>query len=83
MLPRPVRHADEDMYPVSQKVLMKGPPGMHNVADLETLQVDGAVTSFWLPTKEEIHLLLEGGSVELTILGIGMPPVMLGVIPNG
>ena len=71
------------MYPASQKVLMKGPPGMHNVADIESLMIDGAVTTFWKPTPEEIHLMMEGGSVELTILGAGMPPVMLGVIPNG
>jgi hypothetical protein len=37
------------------------------------------VTSFWQPTPDELALLNAGGVVALTVLGVTMPPVMLGV----
>ena len=35
--------------------------------------------SAWKPTKHELALLLDGGYVELSVLGTSHPPVMLSV----
>lgn len=81
---RKITSADEATYPECQKVVLLAPPGFSDtVGSLETLMCDGATTSFWKPNREELHLLLEGGSVELTVMGAGMPPVALSVSPNG
>lgn len=40
-----------------------------------------AVQSFWKPDEEELRSLAAGGAVVLTILGSGMPPVMMAVTP--
>lgn len=39
------------------------------------------MTSVWEPTPRELKELQEGGSVRLTILGEGHPPVMLTTQP--
>ena len=45
--------------------------------------VDGVnqMTSVWEPTPKELAELQAGGSVRLTILGTGHPPVMLSTQP--
>ena len=47
------------------------------------IEVEGmaAVVSYWKPDAAELALLAAGGSVELTVLGAAMPPVMLAVDP--
>lgn len=47
--------------------------------DMWALRKDGKVTSRWRPDMEELRALMNGGSVELTILG-GQPPVRLRVV---
>ena len=46
--------------------------------------VDGVhcLRSAWKPTRDELALLLDGGYVELCVLGFSQPPVMLNVEPN-
>lgn len=41
-----------------------------------------AVVSYWKPTTEELALLVGGGSIALSVLGVTMPPVMLAVDPG-
>lgn len=41
-----------------------------------------ALRSAWVPTREELALLLDGGYVELCVLGVSHPPVMLNVEPD-
>ena len=46
-------------------------------------EIDGVnhMTSVWEPTPKELAELAAGGSVRLTILGSGHPPVMLTTQP--
>jgi hypothetical protein len=83
MQARKITPADETAYPNSQKLTYKAPQDMPNCVDLETLTIDGCATSFWKPNQEELHMLREGGSIELTIFGGFMPPVALGVSIHG
>jgi hypothetical protein len=39
------------------------------------------VTSFWIPTKEELQELLDGGAVEVVILGYTHPPISVRTQP--
>lgn len=41
-----------------------------------------AVVSYWRPSAEDLAVLNAGGSIELSILGRTMPPVMLSVDPQ-
>lgn len=41
-----------------------------------------ALRSAWKPTRNELALLLDGGYVELCVLGTRHPPVMLNVEPD-
>ncbi|WP_041742292.1 hypothetical protein [Collimonas fungivorans] len=47
-------------------------------------ELDGApaVASFWKPTAEELHVLVDGGSVVLYVLGTCMQPVALAITPG-
>jgi hypothetical protein len=38
--------------------------------------------SAWRPTRTELALLLDGGYIELCVLGTNHPPVMLNVSPE-
>ena len=38
--------------------------------------------SAWRPSREELALLLDGGYIELCVLGTTHPPVMLNVAPD-
>lgn len=40
-----------------------------------------SMTSYWVPTPEEIAMLEVGGKVALTVYGIKHPPVWVGVQP--
>lgn len=40
------------------------------------------IASAWMPTRDELALLLDGGYVQLRVLGTGHPPVMLTVEPS-
>lgn len=40
------------------------------------------MTSAWKPTRDELALLLDGGYVALSVLGLQHPPVMLNVEPR-
>lgn len=42
-----------------------------------------SMASAWKPTRQELALLLDGGYVELCVLGATHPPVMLNVIAEG
>jgi hypothetical protein len=46
-------------------------------------EIDGVnhMTSVWEPTPKELADLASGGSVRLTILGTGHPPVMITTQP--
>lgn len=41
-----------------------------------------SISSFWKPTEAELKMLNDGGMVLLHIIGLGMPPVALGVAPK-
>lgn len=41
-----------------------------------------ALRSAWGPTRQELALLLDGGYIELCVLGVSHPPVMLNVEPD-
>jgi len=41
-----------------------------------------AMSSAWKPTRSELAMLLDGGYIELTILGTQHPPIMLNVEPE-
>ena len=41
-----------------------------------------AMSSAWKPTRTELALLLDGGYIELTVLGTQHPPIMLNVEPE-
>lgn len=56
------------------------------VADLPALfAVDASygpyIQSFWRPSPEELALLMNGGVVELTVIGRLHPPVGVAVVP--
>lgn len=60
---------------------MKAPKGMEDrVADLSVFVQDGISYSRWEPTPEELAILVNGGSVELAVMG-GHPPVKLTAQP--
>lgn len=40
------------------------------------------ISSAWKPTRDELALLLDGGYVQLRVLGSGHPPVMITVEPS-
>ncbi len=40
------------------------------------------IASAWQPTRDELALLLDGGYVQLRILGTGHPPVMVTAEPS-
>lgn len=40
------------------------------------------VNSYWKPTDHELEWLNSGAAVQLSIVGINMPPVMLQVYPS-
>lgn len=44
-------------------------------------ELGNTITSAWKPTEDELLKLLNGGNVELTLVGHGHPPVMLSVAP--
>ena len=39
------------------------------------------VTSFWIPSKDELQDLLDGGAVEVVVLGHTHPPISVRVAP--
>lgn len=41
-----------------------------------------AVVSYWRPSESELAILNSGGSVEISILGRTIPPIMVGVDPQ-
>jgi hypothetical protein len=56
------------------------------VADLpcrigEDAELGRTITSAWKPSEDEMLMLMNGGTVELMIVGHGQPPVMLSVAP--
>ena len=63
-------------------LIMKAPQGQEGeVRDLHVAQIDGCFVSRWEPTPSELQILLDGGSVELWVMG-GQPPVMLVAKPH-
>ena len=79
---------NKHQHPTNNAVL--GAPKDWNQAELPCsalpitrTQVEGmdAVVSYWKPTAEELAVLAAGGSIELAVLGVTMPPVMLAVDP--
>jgi hypothetical protein len=79
MNPRKVNEHDEAAYGEAQKLVMRPPHDMPNCDDLETLIVEDVLISFWKPTEEELKLLNNGSSIELSVFGGGMPPVQVSV----
>jgi len=58
------------------------PTGMEDtVRPLHIRVTDGCCVSRWEPTREELAVLMEGGSVELWVVGC-QPPVNLVVAPH-
>lgn len=51
-----------------------------SVRDLSGYAVEGAFSSHWRPTSEELAVLVEGGDVELTVFAQPVPPVTVKVI---
>lgn len=47
----------------------------------EDLGYGNQMTSQWKPSKEELECLLNGGCIELSILGHTHPPVILSTTP--
>jgi len=41
-----------------------------------------SLASAWKPSRDELALLLDGGYVQLRVLGVQMPPVMITVEPS-
>ena len=41
------------------------------------------VTSFWVPSKEELQELLDGGAVAIVVLGISHPPISVRTAGKG
>lgn len=78
----------EIVKPLNQNYTYVGDASM-GIADLpcrvsEDADLGRTITSAWKPTAEELLMLINGGTVELSVLGHGMPPVMLSVAPvNG
>ncbi len=58
--------------------ILQGPKGMPS---LPVRVADGYIASRWVPNREELMLLIEGGSVELRVMGSGLPPVSLIAVP--
>lgn len=64
------------------RILAESQDEYHALAIRDDL-IDGAnqMTSLWEPTPRELEDLQKGGSVRLTILGTGHPPVVLTTQP--
>lgn len=77
----PLRIAD------ATRVLAEGQDEYHalavkdGVVELPDGRVVPAMTSAWEPTPKELRILMAGGSVRLTILGLVHPPLMMEVNP--
>lgn len=70
-------------HPTNNMVFTK-PPGLTDeecapltVTRIEYLEGVPGIVSFWKPTPEELVLIAAGALVQLTVLGDGMPPVIL------
>jgi hypothetical protein len=58
------------------------PPGNAEVRSLHVLQAEGCCISRWEPTPAELQRLVDGGSVELWVMG-QQPPVYLKAVVYG
>jgi len=55
--------------------------GEHKEGDLPYKIEDGAVTSYWKPSDQELEILNAGGLVELGVSASPLPPVRVNVEP--
>jgi hypothetical protein len=77
---RPVKRSDTPGTYVGEhkegdRVVNKG------VGDLPYKIEDGAVTSYWKPSDQELEILNAGGLVELGVSASPLPPVRVNVEP--
>lgn len=74
----------------SNNAVLGAPPGM-SIDECTALPItrvqyaDGtpAVASFWTPSPAELALIAAGKPVRLMVLGVTMPPVIVGVDGDG
>lgn len=60
----------------------KAPQGMEDeVFDLPVYDNGQSLTSIWVPSEEDLDILVNGGAISLSILGRSLPPVAVGVVP--
>lgn len=72
-------------HPECNTVLRGGAP---HIPDLHIRRGDESedgsmptVTSFWIPSKDELQDLLDGGAVAVVVLGHTHPPISVRVTP--
>lgn len=71
------------MFPVERDHHNFTYQGYGDIGDLPGFRGEGAFSSNWRPTPDEIEQLLAGGTIELRIFTEPIPPVALNVVEPG